>query len=55
MAIKHNTGSWDLKKYAKRVFLKASFAVFWAEKEIVGATDWVQNPLDGNLRHLFII
>ena len=42
MAIKHSTGWWNLKRYAKRVLSKADFAVFWAQKEVVEATTWVQ-------------
>ena len=47
MAIKHNIRRWDLKKYAKKkVFFKADFVVYWAQKEVVEPTNLVQNPLD---------
>ena len=45
---KKSTGGWNLTKYAKRVLFKASFAVFWAQKEVVDATIRVQNTLDGD-------
>ena len=54
MAVKHNRGRWNSKKYAKRVFFKASFAVFWAQKEGVQPTTLVQNPLDSDQRCFFI-
>ena len=41
MAIKHGTRRCDSKRYAKRVLFKADFAVFWAQKEVVGRTTWV--------------
>ena len=43
------------KNKCKRVLFKANFAVFWAQKEVVWASKWLQNTLDGDLRCLFII
>ena len=37
------------------MLFKADFAVFWAQKEVVEATNLVQKTLDGNQRCLFII
>ena len=45
MAIKHNSGRWNLKKDAKRVLFKADFAVFWAQKEVIEATSVVKKTL----------
>ena len=55
MAFKHNKGRWKLKNYAKRVLCKADFEVFWAQKEVVGATKWVPGTLDSEHKCLFII
>ena len=55
MAIKHNTRRPNLKKYAKRVFFKAGFEVFWAPTEVVEPTNLVQNTLDSDQRCWFII
>ena len=55
MAFQHNKRRWNLKKYAKRLLFKANFAVFWAQKEVVGATTWVQNTLHGDQTCLLII
>ena len=56
MAVKHSTRGWNLKKYAKRVLFKANSAVFWAPKEVVEPTTWVQDPLgSGDQRCLCII
>ena len=41
---------WNLKRYAKGLLFKVDFAVFWAPKEIVGGTKWVQNTVDDNQR-----
>ena len=55
MAAKHSTRGWNLKKCAKRVIFKTDFAVFWARKEVIKPTIWVQNRLGGDQRALFII
>ena len=43
------------KGYAKRVVFKTNFAVIWAQKEAVQASDRVQHTLNGDERCLFII
>ena len=58
MAVKHNIGRWNLKRYAKGALFKAGFAkgalfkagfaVFWAQKEVVEPTTWVLNRLDND-------
>ena len=55
LLVKHDTRRWNLKKCAKRVFFKADFAVFWAQKEVAEALNWMQNTLDTDQRCLFII
>ena len=55
MAVKDNTGWCNSKECAKRVLFKANFAVFWAPKQVVEPTTWVQNPLGCDQRRLFII
>ena len=55
MAIKHTTGRWKLKKYAKMVLFKVDFVVFWAPKEGFWATIWVQNTLDNDQTCLFVM
>ena len=55
MAVKYSTRKWNSKKYAKRVPLKADFAVSWAQKEVVEPNTWVQNPLDSAQRCLSTI
>ena len=54
-AAKHNIGRWNLKKVAKGVLFKASFAVFVAQKEVAEAPNWMQTTLDIDQRCLFII
>ena len=54
IASKHNTGRWNLKNYAKRVLFKGDFAAFWVPKEVVEATNRVQNTLDSDQRCLFM-
>ena len=55
MALKHNVERWKLRKYAERVLFRADFAVFWAQKEVIEPTTWVQHPADSDQRCLFII
>ena len=43
MPIKHGARRCNLKRYAKRVLFKADFAVFWAQKEVAEARNWVPN------------
>ena len=55
MPMKHSMRRCNLKKYAKRVLFTADFVVFWAQKELVEAPNWVQHTLNHGERCLFII
>ena len=55
MPIQHGMRRCNLKKYAKRVFFKADFAVFWAQKQVVKAPNRAQKTLNHDERCLFII
>ena len=55
MAMKHTAGRWNLKRYAKRVLFKTYFALFWAQKGVIGATNQVHNTLNGDQKCFFTI
>ena len=53
MAAKHRGRNSQNK--AKHLFFKADIALFWAPKEVVGPTAWVQRPLESDQTCLLII
>ena len=55
MALHHGTRRCTLKWSAKRVLFKGEFAVFWAQKEVVEAPNWVHTTVKHDERCLFII